>query len=328
MSNTSDRSNPKRRWHQYRLRTLLLALTLFTMAHAVGSCWQTNFGTYRAQKAAAKKLEASGAEITWEPAGPEWMRDEFGEDNFRDIVEVSWHGKQPTDDDLAHLRHCTNLRVLRLGSERVTKVGDKYISYSMPVYFDGDYLNGDPNPFDGFHVTNNGIMQIEHLTNLRVLDLASDKITSDVLEALSRMTKLEELSLRRIPIGKGELKQLSHLRNLKVLSLSFSKLKTGELKHISDLRNLEVLDLSGTLVTDDDLANLSDFANLTTLDLSYTDVTAVGLRHVQELKNLTSLHLNLQLEKGSEELQAALPNCKVTFPAPEYNFQGMGGSIR
>lgn len=194
MSNTSDRSNPKRRWHQYRLRTLLLALTLFTMALAVGSCWQTYFGTYRS------------------------------EDSTMDIM----------------------------------------IAEFFP----------NPNAFEGSHATNHGIIQIEHLTNLRVLDLSHNKVTGDVLEVLARMTKLEELSLNGIPIREGELQHLSHLRNLKHLSLSWTKLKTGELKQLSNLRYLEFLSMAGTSVTDDDLAVLSVFENLTTLDLSYTDVTA------------------------------------------------------
>ncbi|MCH8043477.1 MAG: leucine-rich repeat domain-containing protein [Planctomycetes bacterium] len=305
MSNTSDRSNPKRRWHQYRLRTLLLALTFFTMALAAGfACWRTYIEPYRVQQAAAEKLKASGAEITWEPAGPEWMRDEFGEENFREVVEVSWYGKQPTDDDLAHLRHCTNLRVLRLGTEWSE---DSTMDIMIAEFFP------NPNAFEGFHATNHGIMQIEHLTNLRVLDLSNNKITGDVLKALTRMTKLEELSLNGIPIREGELQHLSHLRNLKHLSLSWTKLKTGELKYVSNLRQLEFLHLAGTSITDDDLAVLSKFEHLTTLDLSHTEVTAAGLRHVQELKNLKNLHLNWELESELKELQTVQMNCNITF---------------
>ena len=114
-------SEPQRRWYQYRLLTLLIVLTVFTILLGIGfAAWRSYTAPYRAQREAARRLrrDLGDIEITWEATGPQWMRDVFGEDEFLEVVRVNLppgSGRPAvTDDHLKELQHFSRLRILWL----------------------------------------------------------------------------------------------------------------------------------------------------------------------------------------------------------------------
>ena len=61
------------------------------------------------------------------------------------------------------------------------------------------------------------------------------------------------------------------------------------------------------------MEQLEGLSNLLSLDLRDTKVTSAGLGHLVALTNLQSLNLGNTAvsEEGFEQLQHALPNCKI-----------------
>lgn len=164
MSNTSNESRPKRRWFRFRLRTLLIVLTLFTV---MLGAWHGYVEPYRVQRRAGSRLQAKGAYVTWQPAGPQWMRAIFGEDNFGEAISVSWSNKpiyHLSDEELEDVGLLTSLRELTLPDS----------------------------PF-----TDDGLVHLQGLSELTLLRLSLSDITGEGLQSLEGLTKLEKLDLGR-----------------------------------------------------------------------------------------------------------------------------------
>lgn len=183
------------------------------------------------------------------------------------------------------------------------------------------------------------------LTGLRRLYLAN---TPTVLpEALSQLTRLELLDLRRAAVTEGQCAAFSgRLPDCMVLCsdnqgemliLDGVTYRSGEIgldasghgeallrvaneaQVSSLLADLQELHLSGTGLKS--LDQLAVFSKLQYLDLSYSDLTDAQLNSLYGLKTLAMLELqgNAALsQEAVQNLEAALPNCKVSAsPAEE-----------
>jgi hypothetical protein len=105
--NASKRPNPKRRWLQFRLRTLLL----MTAACAVVlSLWTAYVAPYRARQRAIAALTELGARVTTETGGPGWVRKLVGEGYFVHGVAVSLNGGRVTDAQMQPLKSLRGIR--------------------------------------------------------------------------------------------------------------------------------------------------------------------------------------------------------------------------
>ena len=112
--------------------------------------------------------------------------------------------------------------------------------------------------------------------------------------------------------------ELNRLPDLEHLHLNFTKVKdAGPIDWrgftILECRTLSLF-LKGTTVTDDSLAQLSRLKNIRVLLLDGTAVTDLGLVHLSRLTNLQVIYLDNSTavtDKGVEELQKALPHCKI-----------------
>jgi|SRR5579863_792815 len=112
--------------------------------------------------------------------------------------------------------------------------------------------------------------------------------------------------------------ELNRLPDLEHLHLDFTKVRNaGPI----DWRGFAILEchtlslfLKGTSVTDDSLAQLSRLTNIRVLLLDGTAVTDLGLAHLSRLTKLQVLYLENSTavtDKGVEQLQNALPRCKI-----------------
>ncbi|MGD0900670.1 MAG: hypothetical protein ABR915_22790 [Thermoguttaceae bacterium] len=133
------------------------------------------------------------------------------------------------------------------------------------------------------------------------------------LESIKRLPQLRELYLAGARITDDGLAALGALTQLQVLILTGTGVSDAGLEHIRGLRQLQVLWLGRTGVTDSGLAHLTGMLRLQYLDLYGTKVTDAGLVHLAGLSRLDSLNLYCThvTEKGVENLQRALPSCKI-----------------
>jgi serine/threonine protein kinase len=137
-------------------------------------------------------------------------------------------------------------------------------------------------------ITDADLTQIEPLTQLRVLDVASTGVTDAGLKHLEGLSRINSLNLSGCPVTDAGLSCLRSLSQLSELDLSRSRTTNAGLKHLEGLTRLRYLILIGTEVTDAGLSHLERLTQLEELHLVGTRVNGTGLRH---LKNLVTLRL-------------------------------------
>lgn len=148
---------------------------------------------------------------------------------------------------------------------------------------------GDP---PNFWVKSVTFIFMGEVTKEGVAVVNDTKVTDEGLKHLKQMTKLQSLHLAANKVTDEGLKHLTGLASLQTLHLSTNKVTDAGLEHIKGLIGLKSLSISSPNVTDEGLASLGALTNLQSLCLINTSVT----------------------DEGVEELQQALPNCKITHP--------------
>ena len=170
----------------------------------------------------------------------------------------------------------------------------------------------------GRDTTDDMLMYVEGLQNLRDLAMQESRVSSAGLRHLSTLTQLEKLNLSRTHVGDAGLEYLKPLINLKRLRLANSAVTGLGLPALKPLKKLEVLDVSGlSCILDDDLAQLEELAALRELNLQNAMLCGPGLKHLAHLTRLERLVLpRTGLDTGAvEALRKAFP--RLTIEQPE-----------
>lgn len=291
------RSN--RRWFQFSLRTLLLAVTAIALLG-----WPLN--RYREHARAVAAIRALDGIVNATAVGPQWLREVVGEDCIARVYAVqllpnhdTWMRKfmeqggsfysgerpcteerDPNDDDLRLLQALPEIASLNLS---YTEIGD------------------------------GGIRHLAGMTKLHSLDLTYTNVTDRGIEHLEEFHHLHTLYLGRTHITDEGVEHLKALGQLRALSLADTQVSDAGLEHLRNLTNLDDLRLDKTAITDAGLAHLERMDKLETLSLVGTGVTDAGLLHLKELHNLRYLwlHGTEVTDVGMADLQKALPDCAI-----------------
>jgi hypothetical protein len=105
-------------------------------------------------------------------------------------------------------------------------------------------------------VTDAGLMPLQGMSHLRLLDIVGSKITDAGLAHLKDLTELEKLNLSKTEVTDMGLVQLKGLLDLRELYLEETRVTDAGLEHLAGLKNLVQLNLGGTAVTDQGVAKL------------------------------------------------------------------------
>ena len=186
---------PKRRWFQFRLRTLMVFVTLC----AVACSWFTvRWQRARGQREAVEAIEKAGGSVLYdyqvdadwiltgvsEPPVPGWLRNVLGEDFFSDVVIVGLLSGVG-NDRVVYLKRLTGLRSLSLKDSQVT---------------------------------DSGLEHLQGLTKLERLDLGRTQVTDAGLEQLRGLTNMRELLLYSTQVTDAGVKKLQEaLPNCSIL---------------------------------------------------------------------------------------------------------------
>ncbi len=195
MSTTTQPPKPKRRWYQFSLKTLLIVMTVATVAFGgwvqyMRKRAQENRERVVAVAEAVAAIEEMGGWVTSEHEdlrSQTWLEKQFGDPGGVDdpvgvltITRVDFVGRyRVTDADLEHLKVMTNLEELLLGEGRVTDAG---------------------------------LEHLKGLTNLKVLHLYRTNIGDGGFERLKSLTNLEQLNAHSTQVtdaGLGHLEGLT-----------------------------------------------------------------------------------------------------------------------
>ncbi len=280
------------RWYQFRLRTLLIVVTLFAVVCSWATC---RLRALQLQHETALVFVKAGVPVTTEPGLPGWIEaclPETTARRFDRVVELDLFYIDIEDSHLALLPNLPYLRKLQLDLHKGVGWEDPKNPKHPQWGEDRDWL------LDDWKYTEAGLRHLETLTSLRSLRLTGVPIDGWGLDSLRNMKKLRSLELGETEVTDGALPYLYPLESLEVLQLYGTPITDDGLAHIAKLKQLEVLILDRTAVTDAGLAQLVGLSNLRVLHLRETAITDRGLSHVGRLTALKELNIGFTEVKG------------------------------
>ena len=227
-----------RRLLQFRLRTLLILLTL---AALVLASYYTYVEPYEEQHKAAMALRDERVGLEWRTAPPKWLAkllSKFrGDDILRDCITVDAKHARLQDDDLAQLRKMPRLERLYLARSPITDKGLEHLVGLQHL----ERLS-----LWGTDVTDEGMRSVAELSALKVLDIhqvnpkltgarrtfGSDQVDGSNVRDLHRHVCSGNLA-------SGCLQHLKEARNLRALHFTFAVDDDG-LEHLAGFENLQI----------------------------------------------------------------------------------------
>jgi hypothetical protein len=201
------------------------------------------------------ELQGIGAVCTSAPRGPWFWRRLFGDQWFRRIVQVERNAC--TDDQrlLSLLEKCHHVESLRLTNSRNLKPRDW--------------------------------SRLQHLTHLRLFNLARTGLDDEGLAYLGKIENLEWLDVQLNPISDTGVAHIARLKNLKYLSLNRTAITDRGLRSLIALKELRTLSLRGTDVTDDGVQQVLALPKLRCLNLRMRLIDAPRVSSVFPFPNQT-----------------------------------------
>ncbi|MBC7857131.1 MAG: hypothetical protein IAF94_27180 [Pirellulaceae bacterium] len=193
-------TQPKRRWFQFSLRTLLVLMTVLCLGPGGYVAYEQ--GKTREKQGAVTAIENLGGYVFYDdkaPARSGLTRLILGDDKFANVNGVDFNplkteNRQITDADLRHLKMFPRLNHLVLKNCRqITDAGLADLSGLANLHY--LYLNDSP-------ITDAGLVHLAGLTNLEELSLTHTQVTGPGLVQLSGLSELHFLYLysTRIPL--------------------------------------------------------------------------------------------------------------------------------
>ncbi|MCC6124962.1 MAG: hypothetical protein IT426_08370 [Pirellulales bacterium] len=269
------------RWHfQFSIRSLLV----LTISVAIPFSWlAVEIKWAREQKELVEAItkDGGGGGVKYDdefdkPAYPQvlgWMREQLGDDFFRNVAVLCLGDTQITDGGLELLNGLTQLHDLDLSQTKITDAGLKHLKGMKQLRLLG---------LAKTQITDAGLEYLKGLKQLEFLDVQFTKITDVGLEHLKRLDQLQLLDLKQTQITDTGLEHLRGLKKLEYFDLSDTKLTDVGLEHLKGMKQLQRLSLADTQITDGGLELLNGLTQLQYLNLSQTKTTDAGVKKLQK----------------------------------------------
>lgn len=251
---------PRRRWFQFRLRTLLAAVVVCSAALAL---WNIYVEPYRRQQRTIARILKIKGSLATEAVGPAWLGKLTGGGFFADIINVDLSGI-PVDAGLA--AELVGLRGLR----ELNLIGSRITDQAMPAIGRLDRLTSLS--LGENSISDAGLAHLAGLTQLSTLGLNQTQITDRGLQHLAAMTRLRVLELDGTAVSDAGIRHLLPLRSLRALSLRGTQVTDAGVHDLTKLRELQNLFLDDSLITPSCLADLKKLLKLRWLTTSGTPI--------------------------------------------------------
>ena len=288
-------TKPKRRWFRFSLRSLLVLVTAF----CVWLGWEVN--ATRRQKEAVQAIVKAGGTIGYDfqmipnaiygkllrgsrppyesglfstkyhldqnaiPSPPAWLRDNIGNDFFRNVASVSFL-RASAVKPMTDIEHIAKLPALK------------------QFYLLGGYPNREEYP----KIQSVDFTALADLKCLEALTIFNFRLDGPVLARFRSLGRLTHVSLCNTGFDDAAMEQVGRMINLEYLWLDHTHVTDAGIAHVQRLTNLKVLYLNEADITDAGLKQLAGLNQLTDLWLRQTQVTHNGIRDLQKsLPNCT-----------------------------------------
>jgi hypothetical protein len=301
-TSTSPTTTSKRRWYQWSLRALLVAV--FALSIPLGMiAWERercarghaliaaieDCGGHAGYRAVAKRrLYFSIVHEKDIPRRAPWLEWLCGDNSFEahTAVEMDYayefneglmnssqrrnrsdysilFTKKPTLDELLpQLRRLPNLQVVVLH-----QIGNEELRHLQRL----NQLRCVD--LDDAPITDDGLVHLTGLPHLEILKLNGTKITDDGLAKLKGISQLRDLQLVDTQITTKSLNHLAEMTQLEALSLSDIKMTDGAVDDLERLANLKSLRIRTSKIPDAEdayLSNLLPYRENIAIELSVT----------------------------------------------------------
>ena len=293
----------KRRWYQFSLRTLSIAVVVVSVALGL---FAIRLQRARKQAAAVALIEKAEGSVCYDY---EVKRDRDGSwlwvDGSRSPIPAAflpWPGRDFFHDvKVADLRDdgepsAADVRGAVRAMAELPQLEQIVVAFDSNWALEGTDLRAIAEcqrltelSLWGDAVSDDSLQAISQIAGLRVLELSYTRVTDRGLGQLRALGHLEQLGLSGLEIT-GE--EVSWPPSLKKIDLSDSAISSSGLATLADCRYLEQLNLMDTHVTDAGLAHLSSLPKLRRLSLDRTPITDDGLAHLGKLPFLRELSLS------------------------------------
>ena len=155
---------------------------------------------------------------------------------------------------------------------------------------------------------------VAELPRLRILSLASDRLSNAALSYLAKSQSVEELDLNSTNVTDEGLKRLARLPRLRELNLEDTGVTGNGLRYLHAIGSLEVLTVSN--VDEDCFEAIGGLTSLRTLGINCefgpAELPDTCVEHLRKLPKLNYLVLRGRVKPElRERLRRALPNCKI-----------------
>lgn len=244
-----EKTQRRTHWWQFRLRTLLLIVTVA----AVATAWYVAKRRTKAEAIVIEAITNSGGRLI--------DRDNWFEDYERPVPETLTKRSKFQLFPASVLR-----RVVAVTFEwnAFKNDGNQFVPPKVPCTIDSaalHHLKSLPNltwlSFRSTQLTNSQLECLRHTPNLKTLRLdRCFNLTDRGLVHLKSLQKLEVLDLSHTRLTDRALSVLKELPRLRFLDLSHTHATKTAVSMLAQCKSLEIVDLSGTPIRYDDVVKL------------------------------------------------------------------------
>ena len=209
----TEKSPKRRRWLQFRLRTLLIAVLVLSLPL---SWFAVRMDRARRQREAVEVIRRFGGIVYYDwhmyrrnqAPSPAWLRTQLGLDFLHDVSAVKLTDPQVSDAVLECLSGIAGLRGLSLEDTQITNERLQHLQGLGTL---------ERLVLENTQISDAGLEYLKGLTNLEWLFLNGTQVTDAGLEQLKKLRKLEVLELKDTNVTPEGVKKLQEtLSNCKI----------------------------------------------------------------------------------------------------------------
>jgi hypothetical protein len=266
-----DKPKPKRRWLQFRLRSLFILVAVVAVPCGL---FKWKWDRKQAERRAVAEIKQAGGSVIYDrevdgkdtAPGPACLRAILGDDWFAEVKHVKTNLYPAFDIDHFHaLKGLQTLWIWGHDSEHFTDADFAFLTEMNDL---------EELMLNGVHFTDAGVSTIKSMRRLTKLHLDRTEITDSGLEGSSHVAALEELSLARSHTTDSGLVHLRALPALRELNLRETSITDDGLEDLKKMKWLIHFCVDDTQLSPAGKAELRNALPNCTVGLAPPDVLA------------------------------------------------------